>query len=129
MTNTIIIADLSNSDTLKVTQILTALNMNYTTTSTNPSISLSTPVRSRSRSWRYISDLGLQAGDVIRFVGNCNITATIVGDKKVEFNGKQMSLSRATILVKNTREHGFSGRNFWTFNGETLMRRGKRMGL
>ncbi len=76
------------------------------------------------------SMVGLNKGDVISYLKNNDITATIIDDTKVDFEGKPTSLSQAALILLN--RDGFKwkaaqGAQFWEYDGETLSQRRRRM--
>lgn len=74
--------------------------------------------------------LGIKAGDVLVLSRGENITATVVDDGKVNFQGEVMSLSAAAL--KALRGLGYSmptasGPGYWMFDGELLDERRRNM--
>jgi hypothetical protein len=70
------------------------------------------------------SVLGLKAGSVLTFVRDETITATVVDDKRILFEGKETSLSHSALGVLRSR-FGYRGRScagprYWCFEGKTL---------
>lgn len=65
-------------------------------------------------------DLGLIEGDTIKFTDDESVTATIVNEDKVEYNGSQYSLTKLTQELKNL-PHPIQPTGKWTFEGQTLL--------
>ena len=66
---------------------------------------------------------GLKDGDELQYSKDDNITATVVGPKKIMFEGAEESLSSSALKV--LRRDGFNwqqanGWAYWTFDGETI---------
>ena len=79
--------------------------------------------RERREVFRF-SLANVPVGATLRFVRNPEITATVVDDKRVEFEGSVTSLSAAArdVLVK---DHGWTikavqGPLYWTYDNQTL---------
>ena len=86
--------------------------------------------RSRRPNFQF-SMVGIEVGSEIKFQRDENITCRVVGDKKVEFEGKELFLNKATldILKKQFHEEPRSvrGPDFWLYEDETLTDRRLRM--
>lgn len=65
-------------------------------------------------------------GSELIFSRDNNIKGKVVDNHFIEYNGKKMSLSKSAqeILGYN---YGISGTDYWTYNGETLDERRKRL--
>ena len=75
--------------------------------------------------------LGIPVGAILHFVRDENITAKVVDDRRVEFEGEVTSLSQATIIILN-RDFGWKAsrapaRDFWVYENETLYERRLRL--
>ena len=64
------------------------------------------------------SSVGIKPGEIITFVPDCSITATVVDDKHIRIGETVTSLSGAakSILHKNALQ----GPKFWSYNGRIL---------
>lgn len=75
--------------------------------------------------------VNLNSGDTICFIRDESITAKVVDNKTIEYNGTQMSLSRATLVIMNNIYHKnwkqVQGPAYWTYSGETLSERRIRL--
>lgn len=76
------------------------------------------------------SDAGLKVGDTINYANNDQITAQIISEKKVLFEGKETSLSRSALNL--LQKDGYTwqtvnGWQFWMFEGETIAERLERI--
>lgn len=65
------------------------------------------------------NDLGIPIGSDLVFVNSPDVTAKVIEAKLVEFDGKKMSLSRATKLALNTTNE-VAPRPYWMFEGRRL---------
>ena len=86
--------------------------------------------RNRSRSSRLIPDAGLQIGDTLRFAKNEAMTAEVVGEKAVLFEGRETSVSAAALTLLHRAGYKWttaSGFQYWMFQDETLAERAKRL--
>lgn len=69
---------------------------------------------------------GIKNGDVIMFVQDKSISATVVGEREVEYNGEIYKLSPLTreILRQKGQANAsgaYRGAAYWTFEGKKLM--------
>jgi hypothetical protein len=74
--------------------------------------------------------VNINPGSVLQFYLDESITCTVFDSRKVEFNGKIVSLSDAAMQVlesKNLHWKAVSGPGIWMFEGETLHERRLRM--
>lgn len=74
--------------------------------------------------------LGIKIGDTLMCSRGEAITATVVEDGKVEFNGEKMSLSAAALKALNSlgyKTTSVSGSDYWIFQDELLDERRKRL--
>ena len=72
------------------------------------------------------SELKIPVGEFLSFSKDSQIQCRIVGDGKVEFEGKVMSPSAAALLVINKMGYQWaavSGSDYWIFEDETLSAR------
>ena len=84
--------------------------------------------RARQRENKRLSNFKFSDTDIpvedaeLQFVQDSSITATIVGDKKIKFEDKEMSLSGAARIILERK--GFygsvAGPSYWEYNGKTL---------
>jgi hypothetical protein len=75
--------------------------------------------------------VNLSSGDTISFIRDENITATVIDDKTIEYDGTNMSLSRATLHIMNSiyskNWKQVQGPAYWTYAGEILTERRIRL--
>ncbi len=90
--------------------------------------------RSRKLQNRRLSNFKFSAVDIekgkeITFVRDHTITAEVLDDKKIKFEGEEYSLSGAAkvILERSGLYGSVAGPNFWQYDDETLTERRKRM--
>ena len=68
----------------------------------------------------------MKIGDVLRYANNENITAEVVGEKKVLFEGVETSLSASALMLLQRDGYKWrtvNGWNFWMFENETVAER------
>ena len=78
------------------------------------------------------SDAHVYVGDVLTYSKNENITVTVVADKKIEFEGKVTSVSKAALSLLHREGYKWKQANGWAYwmkNGETLGERVERFML
>lgn len=77
------------------------------------------------------SMVGIEVGSEIKFQKDENITCRVVGDKKVEFEGKEFFLNKVTLDILENRfgekKLSVRGPDFWLYEDETLTDRRLRM--
>ena len=74
--------------------------------------------------------LGIHAGDILVFSRDSSVTAQVVPDNKVLYNGQITSLSAAALDALHKMGHktpAASGSEHWEFNGELLDERRRRL--
>jgi len=74
--------------------------------------------------------LGIKAGDVLTLSRDENITATVLDDGKVDFQGEVLSLSAAALKALHSLGYSTpaaSGPGYWMFDGELLDERRRNM--
>lgn len=74
-------------------------------------------------------DARLTAGDVLVYTRDETITAKIVADKKIEFEGEITSLSRAALTLLHREGYKWKQANGWIYwmkDGETIAERVRR---
>lgn len=64
------------------------------------------------------SDVGLEPGDKIHFLGDPRKRAMVLEEKKIYFEGQVTSLSHAAMKIKKVAM--CRGPSFWCYGGETL---------
>lgn len=72
------------------------------------------------------ADAHVNVGDVLTYARDDSITATVVADKKIEFEGEVMSVSRAALVLLHRDGYKWKQANGWTYwmkNDETLAER------
>ena len=71
-------------------------------------------------------DAKLKIGDVLRYANNEDITAEVIGAKKVLFEGVETSLSASALTLLQRDGYKWrtvNGWNFWMFENETVAER------
>lgn len=68
------------------------------------------------------SGAGIEPGETLVFSRDDSITAKVLDDRKIEFEGEEASLSGAagTILKREGLYASVAGTLYWRYNGETL---------
>lgn len=72
------------------------------------------------------ADAHVNVGEVLTYARDDSITATVVADKKIEFEGEVMSVSRAALVLLHRDGYKWkqaNGWTYWTKNDETLAER------
>jgi hypothetical protein len=75
------------------------------------------------------ADAHVNVGDVLTYSKDDAVTATVVADKKVEFEGDIVSLSKAALTLLHREGYKWKQANGWAFwmkDGETLGERVER---
>jgi hypothetical protein len=75
------------------------------------------------------ADAHVSVGDVLVYARNENVTATVVAEKKIEFEGEIMSLSKAALSMLHRQGYKWQQANGWAYwmkDGETLVERVNR---
>lgn len=75
-------------------------------------------------------DVGLKAGDVLTFANDEQLTATVISNKKIDFEGEAQSISASALKVLNRAGYEWrtvNGWQYWQFDGETLSERRNRI--
>lgn len=86
---------------------------------------------SKRRSYSF-ADAGIKVGDILTYSRNDQVTATVVGEKKIEFEGVVTSLSKAALTLLHREGYTWqtvNGWNFWTLEDETVAERLHRLEL
>lgn len=76
------------------------------------------------------SDAGLKVGDIISYSNNNQITAQVISEKKVLFEGEETSLSKSALTLLHRDGYTWqtvNGWQFWMFENETISERLERM--
>ena len=79
----------------------------------------------KRRSYSF-SDAHVNVGDVLTYSKDDAVIATVVADKKVEFEGEIVSLSKAALTLLHREGYKWKQANGWAFwmkDGETLSER------
>ena len=69
------------------------------------------------------ASVGISAGEILEFKKDKTITAKVLDDDKIEFEGKSMSLSPAALIVIHRMGYEWTkiaGPQFWCYKGKTL---------
>lgn len=72
------------------------------------------------------SDAHINVGDVLTYSKDDAVTATVVADKKIDFEGETVSLSRAALTLLHREGYKWKQANGWAYwmkDGETLSER------
>jgi hypothetical protein len=75
------------------------------------------------------ADAHVAVGDVLTYSKDESITATVVADKKVLFEGEPVSLSKAALILLHREGYKWKQANGWAYwmkDGETLSERVER---
>jgi hypothetical protein len=75
------------------------------------------------------NDAEVVVGDVLTYSKDENITAKVVADKKIEFEGEVVSLSKAALILLHREGYTWkqaNGWGYWMKDGETLGERVER---
>ena len=64
------------------------------------------------------SSVGINPGEIISFVPDCSITATVVDDKHIRIGETVTSLSGAAKSILN--KNALQGPKYWSYNGKIL---------
>ncbi len=68
----------------------------------------------------------IPVGSELIFSRDENARAKVLDNHNIEYNGKKMSLSKSAQLILGY-DYGVAGTDYWTFEGETLDERRKRL--
>jgi hypothetical protein len=77
----------------------------------------------KHRSVFKFSSVGIKPGTILQSVFDENITCIVKGDRKVEFRGKETSLSSSALEIAHEKGLGWSaiaGPHYWKYEGKTL---------
>ena len=77
-----------------------------------------------------LNAIGISSGDTLSFSRDETVTATVLPDNKIEFEGKETSLSAAALEVLTRMGYSTptaAGSNYWMFDGELLDERRRRV--
>ena len=86
-------------------------------------------VRDR-RAHSRLGAVGIRPGDVLYFVRNQDVTATVVSDTQVNLNEETLALSPAAVKVLQSMGRtakSVNGWKYWMFDGELLDERRRRL--
>lgn len=75
------------------------------------------------REVRTFTSMNVPVGAQLVFSKDPDVTCTVVGPRRVAFNGKEMSPSRAALTVVHSMGYDWvavSGMEYWTYNGVRL---------
>lgn len=67
-------------------------------------------------------------GAEIEYCGNPDIKCKVVGDRKIEYQGKEMSLTAAAKIISG-KKYSIAGPRFFKYKGEWLNDIRARMGF
>ena len=82
----------------------------------------------KRRSYSF-DDAHVSVGDVLVYTRDESVTATVVADKKIEFEGEVISLSRAALTLLHRDGYKWKQANGWAYwmkDGETMGERVER---
>ncbi len=77
-----------------------------------------------------LESIGIFPGDVLTFSRDESVTATVLPDNKIEFEGKETSLSPAALEILTRMGYSTpaaSGTGYWMYDGELLDERRRRI--
>jgi hypothetical protein len=77
------------------------------------------------------ADAHVTVGDVLTYARDESVSATVVADKKIEFEGEITSLSKAALTLLHRQGYKWQQANGWAYwmkEGETLSERVERFG-
>lgn len=74
------------------------------------------------------SKCGIPVGSILNYVNDPTITCTVFDDRKVEYDNKQMYLTGLAKILLGKRI-GICGPHFFTYQGEKLDDRGRRLSV
>ena len=80
----------------------------------------------RKRRVYSFEDAKVKAGDILKYSKDESITATVISDRKIEFEGEETSLSAAALKLLHRDGYTWkqaNGWNFWMLDDETLAER------
>ena len=69
------------------------------------------------------SIVGIEAGAILTYTKDENLTAEVVNDRQIRFEDKVTSISNATRIIEQrngSQIHSFAGPMYWLYNGKTL---------
>lgn len=75
------------------------------------------------------ADAHVAVGDILTYARDESVTATVVADKKIEFEGEVTSLSKAALTMLHRQGYKWQQANGWAYwmkDGETLSERVER---
>lgn len=89
-------------------------------------------IRERSRRPVFtFSMVEIPIGAEITFLKDDSLTASVTGDREIEFDGEKTSLNQASLDILNSRFDknwgSVRGPDYWIYEGETLTERRMRM--
>lgn len=85
--------------------------------------------RKPRKSYKF-SDAGLSEGDTIYYANDDTVTAQVINEKKVLFEGDETSLSRSALMLLQREGYTWqtvNGWQYWMFEGETIAERLERL--
>ena len=63
--------------------------------------------------------MGIPVGSILEYIANPSITVTVIADKKVDYEGEEMSLTAVTVRLLNSK-YGVQPTPRWSYNGKNL---------
>lgn len=75
------------------------------------------------------SDAHVYVGDLLIYARDESVSATVVADKKIDFEGEAISLSKAALILLQRAGYKWKQANGWAYwmkDGETLLERTER---
>jgi hypothetical protein len=82
--------------------------------------------RQRRRAKFRFATVGIPVGAVLQFTRDQSVTATVAEENNVVYNSEVMSLSLSAQKALSVN-YGVAGTQFWTYEGETLDERRRRL--
>ena len=75
------------------------------------------------REVRTFTSLGIPAGAELKFLKDTDVTCIVIGPRRVQFEGQELSPSRAALNAIRAMGYDWravSGMDYWTYNGVRL---------
>ena len=63
--------------------------------------------------------MSIPVGSILEYIANPSITVTVIADKKVDYEGEEMSLTAVTMRLLNSK-YGVQPTPRWSYNGKNL---------
>ena len=86
---------------------------------------LQVATRKKRKTYKF-SDAGIKIGDIISYAKDDQITATVISEKKILFEGQETSLSGSALTLLKREGYTWqtvNGWPYWVFENETISER------